>query len=85
MSVKIKIKCPTFQDSYEDLTDQHSEISKRLHKKSIVNISQSTLQTISGVNADEWYESRHLLMRTIADELSKETNRIRHDIEILFF
>ena len=109
---KIKIKCPTFQNSYEDLPDQHSEISMQSVKDYIrsqtvegkseilafilmsendtiwedqnissCNISQSTLQTITGVNADEWYESRHPLMRTIADELSKGTNRRGHDIE----
>ena len=40
-------------------------------KKGACNISQSTVQTITGVNADEWYECRHPLIKTIAEELSK--------------
>ena len=40
-------------------------------KKAACNVSQSTVQTITEVNANEWYEGRHQLIKTIAEELSK--------------
>lgn len=109
---KVKVKCPTFQQSDEDIPDQDSEVNmqsvkdfirnRTVEEKSEIlafilmsendaiwedqkiascNISQSTLGTITEVNADDWYESRHPLMRTLADELSKGTHERGHDTE----
>ena len=40
-------------------------------KKAACNVSQSTIETITGANANDWYEGRHQLIKTIAEELSK--------------
>ena len=50
-------------------------------KNATCNISQSTVRSITQVSATDWYEGRHQLIKTIAEELSKGAARRGHDQE----
>ena len=82
MKVKDFLACQSIAEKSEIvsfiLNSESDSIWEDL-KKSNCNISQSTVQTLTDVNADDWYESRHPIIRTIAEELSKGAARRGHD------
>ena len=74
ISVKEYLRNLSLSDKSEILAfllNSESDTIWNDQKKAACNVSQSTDQTITEVNAYDWYEGRHLLIRTIAEELSK--------------
>jgi hypothetical protein len=62
-SQKAAIVSLVFQSEQESLWDDQN--------KAACNLSQSSVQSITSKNADNWYSVRHPLLKVIADELSQ--------------
>ena len=73
-SVKEYLRTLVLSDKSEVLaflSNSESDTIWEDQKKAACNVSQSTIETITGANANDWYEGRHQLIKTIAEELSK--------------